>query len=104
MLVMLVNTSSIAGRKHVGGIGGVGAEYLDWFDNGEPQNLEATSLEFCDLGICAGVNDNIGHDVVCLEIIERDDHPAGRCGGSGGDGGERGDGGIARVHRDIGSI
>ena len=39
-----------------------------------------------------------------LEIIKWDDHPAGGCGGRGSHGRERGDRGIARVHRDVGSI
>lgn len=91
-VVVLVDAGSVAGgRGNLGGKGGAGAEHLDRLEYGEREKLEAAPLEFCYFGVCPGINDHIGHDVVCLEIVKRDDHPAGR-GGRGRDGRERGDG------------
>ena len=82
----------------------VGAEHLDGLEYCEPQKLEAAFLELCYFGVGTCINDDIGHDIVGLEIIQWNDHPAGRCSRRGCDRGERGDGRIARVHRHIGSI
>lgn len=81
---MVVDASSIAGR-YLGDNAAVEAEDLDGLEYGEPQNLEAAFLEFCYFGVGTGIDDNISHDVVSLEIIQWDDHPAGRCGGRGCD-------------------
>jgi hypothetical protein len=82
---VVVDAGPIAGRRYLGDKAAVGAEDLNGLENGEPQNLEATFLEFCYFGVGAGVNDDVGHDIVSLEIIQWDDHPAGRCGGGGCD-------------------
>jgi hypothetical protein len=81
---MVVDTGSIA-RRYLGNKAVVRAEHLDGLEYGETQNLEAASLEFCHFGVGTGVNNDIGHDVVSLEIIQWDDHSAGRCGGRGRD-------------------
>jgi len=81
---VVVDASSIAGR-YLGDNAAVEAEDLDGLEYGEPQNLEAAFLEFCYFGVGTGIDDNISHDVVSLEIIQWDDHPAGRCGGRGCD-------------------
>ena len=80
---MVVDTGSIARRRYLGDKAVVVAENLDGLKHGEPQDLEAAPLELCYFGVGACVNDDIGHDVVGLEIIKWDDHPAGRCGGRG---------------------
>jgi hypothetical protein len=91
-IVVIVEACPVAGGgRDIGGNGGVGAEHLDRLKYGEPENLEAALLEFSHFGICPRINDHIGHNVVCLEIVKRDDHPAGRGGRGGRDGGERGD-------------
>jgi hypothetical protein len=76
--VVVVNTGSIAGRWYLGAV--AGAEYLDGLEYGESQNLETAFLELCYFGVRAGINNEISHDVVSLEIIQWDNHPAGRCG------------------------
>lgn len=80
---MVVDTSSVAGRRYLRAV--AVAEHLNRLEYGEPQNLETAFLELCYFGVCASINDDISHDVVGLEIIQWDDHPAGRCGGSGRD-------------------
>ena len=82
---MVVDTGSIAGRRYLANKAIVEAEHLDGLEYGEPQNLEAAFLESCYFNVGTGVNDDIGHNVVSLKIIQWDDHPAGRCGGSGRD-------------------
>lgn len=82
---MIVDTGSIAGRWYLEARVVARAKHLDRLENGETQNFETTFLELCYSGVCAGINNDIGHDVVSLEIIQRDNHPAGRCGGSGCD-------------------
>jgi hypothetical protein len=90
---VLVDAGSVAGgRGALGGKGGVEAEHLDGLKYGEREKLKAAPLEFCYFGVCPSINDHIGHDVVCLEIVKRDDHPAGRGGGRRRDRCERGDG------------
>lgn len=81
---MVVDTGSIAGRWYLGKAV-AGAEHFDGLEYGEPQNLETAFLKLCYFGVCAGINNDISHDVVGLEIIQWDNHPAGRCGGSGSD-------------------
>jgi hypothetical protein len=50
------------------------------FDHGESDELHSPLLKFCDLGVCACVDDNVCHDIMCLEVVERyDGTPAGRC-------------------------
>jgi hypothetical protein len=83
--MVVVNTGSIAGRWNLVANAGAEAEHLDGLEYGESQNLEAAFLELCYSGVCAGINNDISHDIVSLEIIQRDNHPAGRCGGSGCD-------------------
>lgn len=80
---MVVDTGSIAGRWYLGAKAVAGAEDFDRLEYGESQNLETAFLELCYFGVCAGINNDISHDVVGLEIIQWDNHPAGRCGGSG---------------------
>ena len=82
---MVVDTGSIAGWWYLGAGTVAEAEHLDRLKYGESQNLETAFLELCYFGVCAGINDDISHDVVGLEIIQWDDHPAGRCGGRGCD-------------------
>lgn len=82
---MVVDTGSIAGRWYPGAKAVAGAEHLDRLEYGKSQNLETAFLELCYFGVRAGIDDDISHDVVGLEIIKWDDHPAGRCGGSGSD-------------------
>jgi hypothetical protein len=82
---VVVDTGSIAGRWHLGTKAVAGAEDLDRLEYGESQNLKTAFLELCYFGVCAGINNDISHDVVGLEIIQWDNHPAGRCGGSGSD-------------------
>ena len=82
---MVVDTGSIARRWYLVANTGAGAEHLDGLEYGESQNLETAFLELCYFGVCAGINDDISHNVVSLEIIQWDNHPAGRCGGIGSD-------------------
>jgi hypothetical protein len=82
---VVVDTGSIAGRRHLGANAVARAEDFDGLEYGESQNLETAFLELCYFGVCAGINNDIGHDVVGLEIIQWDNHPAGRCGGIGSD-------------------
>jgi hypothetical protein len=84
-ILMVVDTGSIARGRYLGNKAIVVAEHLDGLEYGELQNLEAASLEFCYFGVGTGVNDDIGHYVVSLEIIQWDDRPTGRCGGRGCD-------------------
>ena len=81
--MVVVDTGSIAGRWYLGA--GAGAEHLDGLEHSESQNLETAFLELCNFGVCAGINDDISHDIVSLEIVQWDDHPAGRRGRSGCD-------------------
>jgi hypothetical protein len=48
--------------------------YLGGFEYGKADDLHPTLVEFGDLGVCAGVGDDVSEDVVCLEVIERNDH------------------------------
>lgn len=98
---MLVDASSIAGGGDLDGQGGIGAKDFDGFKEGESENLEATFLKLCYLGISPSINDHISHDIVCLEVVKRDDHPARRGSGRGCDGVERGDRRVTGVHRDV---
>jgi len=92
-VVVLVDAGSVAGGSgNMGGKGGAEAEHLDGLKYGEGEKFEAALLKFCYFGVCPSINDHIGHHVVCLEIVKRDDHPARRGGGRGCDGCERGDG------------
>jgi hypothetical protein len=65
-IVMVIHAGSVAGGRDMGGQGRIGTEHLDGLQYGKTENLEATLLKFCHLGIGPGINDNIGHDVVCL--------------------------------------
>ena len=38
-------------------------------ENGETDNLETTLQKLCDPCVCASVQDNVGHDVVSLEVM-----------------------------------
>jgi hypothetical protein len=71
--------------------------------NRETDNLESPLQELCNAGVCPGVQNDVGHDVVSLEVIERDDHPPGRSRGV-----ERVDGvdglSIAGVVGDVGTV
>jgi hypothetical protein len=48
-------------------------------ENHETDNLETTLRELWDARVCPGVQDNIGHDIVNLEVIQRDDHLSRGC-------------------------
>jgi len=100
-IVVLVDAGSIAGGRDLGGKGGIGAEHFDGLKEGESENLEAALLKLCYLGIGPSINDHVSHDIVCLEIVKRDDHPARRGSGRGCDRVERGDGRVSRVHRGV---
>lgn len=82
---MAIDTGSLAGGRYLGA-NIVGAENLEGFKYGDSHNLETASQELCYFGVCAGINNGISHDVVGFEIIQWDNHPAGRCGGCGGSG------------------
>ena len=98
---MLVDAGSIAGGRDLNGQGGIGTEDFDGLKERESENLEAAFLELCYLGISPSINDHISHDIVCLEVVKRDDHPARRGSGRGCDGIERGDRRVTGVHRDV---
>jgi len=100
-ILVLVNAGSIAGGWDLGGKRGIGAEHFDGLKEGESENLEAAFLKLCYLGIGPSINDHVGHDIVCLEIVKRDDHPARGGSGRGCNRVERGDGRVGRVHRDV---
>jgi hypothetical protein len=82
-ILVLVDAGSIAGGRDLGGMRVVAAEHFDGLKEGESKNLEAAFLKLCYLGIGPSINDHVGHDIVCLEIVKRDDHPARRCSGRG---------------------
>ena len=100
-IVVLVDAGSIAGGRELGGKGGIGAKHFDGLKKSESENLEAAFLKLCYLGIGPSINDHVSHDIVCLEIVKRDDHPARRGSGRRCDGVERGDGRVSRVHRGV---
>ena len=71
--------------------------------NRETDNLETTLQELRDAGICTGIEDDVGHDVVSVEVVERDDHPPG--GSRGIEGIDRGERlSITGVIGDVGTI
>lgn len=82
---MVVDACSIARWRYLRDKAVVGAEDLDGLEYGEPQDFEAAFLELRHFRIGTSINDDVGHDVVSLEIIEWDNHPTGRSGGGGGD-------------------
>ena len=47
---------------------------LDGLKDGETQDFEAALHELCDLCVGACVDDDIRHDIVCLEVVEGYDH------------------------------
>ena len=66
------------GGKKLGSKGGIKVKHLNRAGDSNSENLEASLLEFCFLGINPSVNIDIGHDVMCPEtingmIILRDD-------------------------------
>jgi hypothetical protein len=63
---VVVDTGSIAGRWYLAANAVAGAEDLDGLEYGESQNLKTAFLELCYFGVCAGINNDISHDVVSL--------------------------------------
>lgn len=43
--------------------------HLHGFEDGKADDLEATFLEFCHLGICSSIDDGVGEHAVGLEIV-----------------------------------
>jgi len=54
----------------------VRAENFDRLEYGEAQDFQAAFLELCYFGVSSGVNNDISHDVVCLEVIKGNNHPS----------------------------
>jgi hypothetical protein len=66
------------GGNKLGSKGGIEVKYLNRAGDSDSENLEASLLKFCSLGINPSVNVDIGHDVMCPGtingmIILRDD-------------------------------
>lgn len=47
--------------------------YFNWFQDGEPNDFETALNEFSYFRVCTSVNYGVCHDVVGLEVVERDD-------------------------------
>jgi hypothetical protein len=66
-----------------------GTPDFNWLDYGQTDKFQTSLLELCDFSVSSSVDDDVGHDVMGLEVVQRDDSapPA----GSRIHGGERSD-------------